>query len=176
MLLLFAAAWARSIRMPRGHFEPLRALAGLLLPADSFLPRTDGGPRGAVNVGGGHPHVHPDRREDGLGSLADRGHVCVWVDGVHFSGRLGEDDRLCCLVIVGVRAEGTKELVAITDGYRESTESWAELLRDCKGRPSSPSAGRRCWRSRTSPPSTRSTFGPPSDRIDVRRRCGPAPT
>ena len=46
----------------------------------------------------------------------------VWADGVHFNVRL-EEDRLCCLVIVGVRADGTKELVAITDGYRESTES-----------------------------------------------------
>jgi transposase-like protein len=47
--------------------------------------------------------------------------------------RLGED-RLCCLVVVGVRADGRKELVAITGGYRESTESWASLLRDCKRR------------------------------------------
>ena len=47
--------------------------------------------------------------------------------------RLGED-RLCCLVVVGVRSDGRKELVAITDGYRESTESWASLLRDCKRR------------------------------------------
>ncbi len=40
-----------------------------------------------------------------------------------------EEERLCCLVIVGVRVDGTKELVAIADGYRESTESWADLLR-----------------------------------------------
>jgi hypothetical protein len=43
-------------------------------------------------------------------------------------------DRLCCLVIVGVRPDGHKELVAVADGYRESTESWAELLRDLKDR------------------------------------------
>ena len=54
-------------------------------------------------------------------------------DPYHFNVRLGED-RLCCLVVVGVRADGRKELVAITDGYRESTESWAGLLRDCKRR------------------------------------------
>ncbi len=47
----------------------------------------------------------------------------------HFNVRL-EEDRLCCLVIVGVRPDGTKELVAIADGYRESTESWAEVLRE----------------------------------------------
>lgn len=59
--------------------------------------------------------------------------VYVWADGVHFKIRL-EEDRLCCLVIVGVRADGSKELVACVDGYRESTESWADLLRDLKNR------------------------------------------
>jgi transposase-like protein len=66
-------------------------------------------------------------------SLADRDYVYCWVDGVHFNVRL-EEDRLCCLVIVGVRLDGTKELVAIRDGYRESTDSWADLLRDLKRR------------------------------------------
>jgi transposase-like protein len=61
-------------------------------------------------------------------------YVYCWVDGIHFTVRLGSDDRLCVLVMVGVRTDGTKELVAIADGYRESTESWAELLRDCKRR------------------------------------------
>jgi putative transposase len=66
-------------------------------------------------------------------SLAEVDYVYVWVDGVHFNVRL-EEERLCCLVMVGVRADGTKELVAIEDGYRESTISWANLLRDCKRR------------------------------------------
>jgi putative transposase len=66
--------------------------------------------------------------------LSEVDYVYCWVDGVHFTVRLGDDDRLCVLVIVGVRTDGTKELVAIADGYRESTESWAELLRDCKRR------------------------------------------
>jgi putative transposase len=65
--------------------------------------------------------------------LSDRDFVYVWVDGVHFNVRL-DDTRLCCLVIVGVRLDGTKELVAIADGYRESTDSWADLLRDLKRR------------------------------------------
>jgi transposase-like protein len=56
-----------------------------------------------------------------------------WVDGIHFNIRL-EDDRLCTLVIVGVRPDGTKELVALADGYRESTESWAEVCRDLRDR------------------------------------------
>ena len=65
--------------------------------------------------------------------LSDRDYVYCWADGVHFRVRL-EQARLCCLVIVGVRADGTKELVALADGERESTDSWAELLRDCRRR------------------------------------------
>jgi len=65
--------------------------------------------------------------------LSDRDYVYVWVDGVHFNVRL-EQDRLCCLVIVGVRLDGTKELVALADGYRESTDSWGDLLRDLRRR------------------------------------------
>jgi putative transposase len=65
--------------------------------------------------------------------LADRDYVYVWADGIHFRVRL-EQARLCCLVIVGVRADGTKELVAVADGERESTDSWAELLRDLRRR------------------------------------------
>jgi putative transposase len=66
-------------------------------------------------------------------SLADKDYVYVWVDGIHFNVRL-EDDRLCTLVMIGVRPDGTKELVALEDGYRESTESWASVLRDLKRR------------------------------------------
>jgi putative transposase len=61
-------------------------------------------------------------------------YVYCWADGVHFNVRLGEQGRLCCLVIVGVRADGRKELVAIADGERESTDAWAELLRDLRRR------------------------------------------
>lgn len=66
--------------------------------------------------------------------LSGRDYVYVWVDGVHTGVRLGHDDRLCCLVMVGARADGVKELVAIQDGYRESEESWQEFLRDLKKR------------------------------------------
>ena len=66
--------------------------------------------------------------------LSGRDYIYVWVDGIHTGVRLGGDDRLCCLVMVGARLDGTKELVAIADGYRESTESWAELLRDLEKR------------------------------------------
>jgi len=55
------------------------------------------------------------------------------VDPYHVNIRL-EEHKLCLLVMVGVRADGRKELVALTDGYRESAESWADLLRDCARR------------------------------------------
>jgi putative transposase len=65
--------------------------------------------------------------------LCGADYVYAWVDGIHFGVRL-DADRVCALVIIGVRADGKKELVALTDGHRESTESWAGLLRDCKRR------------------------------------------
>ncbi len=66
-------------------------------------------------------------------SLADRDYVYVWVDGVHFGVRL-EDERLCALVVIGARPNGEKEVIAIEDGFRESKESWLELLRNLKKR------------------------------------------
>jgi putative transposase len=66
--------------------------------------------------------------------LSEVDYVYCFADGVHFSIRLGEQGRLCCLVIVGVRADGRKELVAVADGTRESTEDWAELLRALRRR------------------------------------------
>jgi putative transposase len=65
--------------------------------------------------------------------LSGMDYVYLWVDGIHFGVRL-DADRVCALVIIGVRADGKKELIALTDGHRESTESWAGLLRDCKRR------------------------------------------
>ena len=62
--------------------------------------------------------------------LSSVDYVYLWADGIHVNVRLDET-RLCLLVLIGVRADGRKELVALTDGYREATESWADLLRDC---------------------------------------------
>ena len=66
-------------------------------------------------------------------SLAGTDFVYMWVDGIHLKVRL-EQDKVCLLVMIGVRADGRKELVALADGFRESSESWADLLRDCKRR------------------------------------------
>jgi putative transposase len=63
--------------------------------------------------------------------LKDTDYVYLWVDGIHLKVRL-EQDKVCLLVMIAVRVDGTKELVALTDGFRESSESWADLLRDCK--------------------------------------------
>ena len=66
-------------------------------------------------------------------SLAGKRYVYVWADGVHFNIRL-EGGRQCILVLMGATAEGKKELIAVADGYRESEQSWKELLLDVKAR------------------------------------------
>jgi transposase-like protein len=65
--------------------------------------------------------------------LGELDFVYCWADGIHVTVRL-EEAKLCLLVLVGVRADGRKELIALADGYRESVESWADLLRDCARR------------------------------------------
>jgi putative transposase len=57
--------------------------------------------------------------------------VYWWADGVYFNVRL-DDDRTCVLVLIGATEDGTKELLAVADGFRESKESWGDLLRDLK--------------------------------------------
>src|SRR4030088_2178617 len=65
--------------------------------------------------------------------LSQVDYVYLFADGVHFNIRL-EEDRLCCLVLLGVRADGHKELVVVGDGFRESSESSGEVLRHLKRR------------------------------------------
>jgi transposase-like protein len=65
--------------------------------------------------------------------LSGADYVYLWADGTHVNIRL-EEYKLCLLVMIGVRADGRKELIALADGYRESAESWADLLRDCARR------------------------------------------
>src|SRR3954451_24101222 len=67
-------------------------------------------------------------------SLRFHRYAYLFVDGVHVEVRLGEDEQVCLLVVLGVREDGVKELLAVEDGYRESTESWAVVLRDLKAR------------------------------------------
>ena len=74
-----------------------------------------------------------DYRDWSKRSLKGKQYVYVWADGVHFNIRL-EEDRQCILVLMGATAGGKKELIAISDGYRESAQSWKELLLDVKTR------------------------------------------
>jgi transposase-like protein len=69
-------------------------------------------------------------------SLAGKHYVYVWADGVHFNVRLEDpgNARQCILVLMGATAEGKKELLAVADGYRESEQSWLELLLDLRAR------------------------------------------
>jgi transposase-like protein len=66
-------------------------------------------------------------------SLEGKEYVYVWADGIHTNIRL-EDDRQCILVLMGATKDGKKELIAMTDGHRESAQSWSELLLDVKRR------------------------------------------
>lgn len=65
--------------------------------------------------------------------FSEKRYVYWWADGIHFNVRL-EPDRPCMLVIMGALEDGTKELVAVYDGHRESKESWLDILRDLKAR------------------------------------------
>jgi transposase-like protein len=73
-------------------------------------------------------HARWSRRD-----LSARRYVYFWVDGIHVQARL-EDEAQCLLVIIGATPEGEKELVGLTDGVRESAQSWKELLLDLKRR------------------------------------------
>ncbi|MBA3311762.1 MAG: transposase, partial [Planctomycetaceae bacterium] len=68
--------------------------------------------------------------------LSHRQYVYVWADGIHVNVRLEDEAnrRQCLLVLMGATAEGRKELIAVADGYRESEQSWRELLLDLKAR------------------------------------------
>jgi transposase-like protein len=65
--------------------------------------------------------------------LSRKNYVYIWADGIHCNARM-EDARLCLLVLIGARADGKKELIAVEDGYREGEQSWWELLRDLHSR------------------------------------------
>lgn len=66
-------------------------------------------------------------------SLAHKRYVYLWADGIHFGVRMEEANQ-CILVVMGATAEGKKELVALSDGFRESEQSWKEVLLDMKRR------------------------------------------
>lgn len=65
--------------------------------------------------------------------LSGKRYVYMWADGIYFNVRL-EEDRACILVVMGATADGTKELLSVHDGVRESEQSWTEVLMDLKRR------------------------------------------
>jgi transposase-like protein len=67
------------------------------------------------------------------GSIRNKKYVDVWADGVYFTPR-GDESKVCMLVIIGVLEEGTKEVNTISDGFRESEQSWTEVLLDLKNK------------------------------------------
>jgi transposase-like protein len=76
--------------------------------------------------------AHHDRFRQRLLSFSR--YAYLFMDGIHVRVRLGEDPKVCLLIVIGVREDGCKELLAVEDGYRESTESWAGVFRDLKRR------------------------------------------
>ena len=72
-----------------------------------------------------------DYKEWSQRDLSQKRYVYWWADGVYFNVRLDEE-RSCVLVLIGATEDGTKELLAVVDGYRESTQSWRELLGQLK--------------------------------------------
>ena len=66
-------------------------------------------------------------------SLEHKRYVYLWVDGIHFGVRMEEANQ-CILVVMGATVDGKKELVALTDGFRESEQSWKDVLLDLKRR------------------------------------------
>ena len=136
-------AWAR--KSPQvAEVLPLLYLHGLssgdFCPAlEQFLPRKREVPPGSTaGLSAATVTRLTTQWQDDAAAFAKRplqgsDYVYLWVDGIHLKVRL-EQDKVCLLVMIGVRADGQKELVALADGFRESSESWADLLRDCKRR------------------------------------------
>jgi putative transposase len=107
-----------------GDFRP--ALAGLLGEDAAGLSAT------SVSRLCKEWEAHHDRFRQRLLSFSR--YAYLYMDGIHVRVRLGEDPKVCLLIVIGVREDGVKELLAVEDGYRESTESWAGVFRDLKRR------------------------------------------
>jgi len=104
------------------------ALAGLLGPQASGLS--------ATNIVRLTACWEQEWKDWSSRSLKGKVYVYIWVDGIYFNVRLEDkaNQRQCILVLMGATADGKKELIAIADGYRESEQSWKELLLKVKAR------------------------------------------
>ncbi len=130
-----------AVRAPQ---RPGRRGAAVALPQGDLQRGPRGGTGGAGGRGGqgalpgraGASEGAVERGVPGLDTAQPGGqeHAYWWVDGIYTPLRQSDDPKLCLLVIIGVTADGTKEWVAISDGLRESTESWLDVLRDLNER------------------------------------------
>lgn len=121
-------SWAR--KSPVDQVLPMRYLHGLfsgdfVLALEQFLGSTAG--LSAATVARLTTQWQDDARSLGKRSLKGCDDVYLWVDGIHLKVRL-EQHKVCLLAMIGVRVDGIKELVALSDGFRESSESWAGHL------------------------------------------------
>jgi len=121
-------AWAR--KSPQvAEVLPLLYLHGL--PSGDFAPALGQflGSAGlsAATITRMTTQWHDDANAFNKRSSAETDYVSCWVDGIHLKVRL-DQDKVCLLVMIGVRRDGTKELIALADGFRESAQSWADLL------------------------------------------------
>ena len=91
----------------------------------------------------------------------------IWADGIYWASG-DEQEHSCLLVVVGARDDGRKELLAIELGYRESANSWADVLRSLRDR----GLGAPLWRSGTG----RSGSGRPCATCSPRRATSAAGT
>ncbi|MFF5144573.1 IS256 family transposase [Streptomyces sp. NPDC013157] len=114
---------------------PLLYLHGL--SSGDFVPALEQFPGGAAGLSSAAVPRLPRQWQDDHAAfqcdLSQTDFVYVWADGAHPQVRLGQAHS-CVLVLLGVRLDGTKELIAPAEGLRESAESWADLLRDCRRR------------------------------------------
>jgi|TARA_B100000315_G_scaffold257009_1_gene304480 transposase-like protein len=108
--------------LSQGDFE--LALRGLL---------GDGAPLSPASIGRLRAKWVADHQDWKERRLDGRELVYAWADGIYVKAGL-EKDKACLLVVIGAMSDGRKEVLALAPGYRESTESWLEVLRDLRDR------------------------------------------
>lgn len=113
--------------VPEGHLHG-RVFGSAHRAARPRCPGLSAGPISRLKALWQHEHARWERREVG-----NNPYVYLWVDGIHFGVRLEEANQ-CIRVVIGATADGKKELLALTEGFRESEQSWKDVLLDLQRR------------------------------------------